>query len=91
METVSSQAYEVRCEDCQVSFALGTRDCVHCGRRLRRGRPSAVLSQSPAEIDFGVESEPEEAERVRRSALGSIFTTVTVGLAILASLYRSCP
>ncbi len=90
MQTDRSHAYEVRCEHCQASFAPGTRQCVHCGRRLGRGRRHAAVPTSPVDMHLELETEPEEVEIKRRSAMGSIFTTVTVALAILASLYRSC-
>ena len=91
MKTDRSHAYEVRCEHCQASFAPGTRQCVHCGRRLGRWRSHAGVPTSPADAQLGLETEVEEVVVERRGALGSIFTTVTVGLAILVSLYRSCP
>ncbi len=91
MKTDRSHTYEVRCEHCQASFAPGTRQCVHCGRKLRRWRAQAGVATSPAAVHLELETEPEEVEFKRRGALGSIFTTVTVGLAILVSLYRSCP
>ena len=90
MKSDRSHAYEVRCEHCQASFAPGTRQCVHCGRRLGRWRPQAGVPANSVDMHLELETEPEEVELKRRGALGSIFTTVTVGLAILASLYRSC-
>ena len=91
MKSDRSHAYEVRCEHCQASFAPGTRQCVHCGRRLGRWHSHTSVPTSPADAQLGLETEAEEVEVQRRGALGSIFTTVTVGLAILVSLYRSCP
>ena len=30
-------SFEVRCENCAVTFPVGTRECIHCGQRI--GRP----------------------------------------------------
>lgn len=30
----SEQTFEVRCERCNVSFPVGTRQCIHCGGRI---------------------------------------------------------
>ncbi len=88
MKASESSPYEVRCRECKVSFPLGTRVCVHCGARLGKRRAARVPDVPvPLEIEY----EPDtELEPPRRGVLGSFFTTVTVGLAILASLYRSC-
>jgi hypothetical protein len=32
-------AYEIRCEDCKVSFPPGTKTCIHCGSKLGRRLP----------------------------------------------------
>lgn len=41
----SADAYEVRCNACDVSFPLGTKRCVHCGGRTG---PSSIFQQQIA-------------------------------------------
>lgn len=87
-----SQAYEVRCESCQTSFAPGTKSCVHCGRRIGGGL-MAALSQGRSESSpvleetapepFGEEEEP----RVPTRGKGMIWMVL---LAMIASALRFC-
>ena len=42
--------YEVRCGACQTSFPIGTRQCIHCGRRIRGARAPRTRLGRP-EVD----------------------------------------
>lgn len=74
--------YEVYCYHCQVTFAAGTRRCVHCGRRLgSRGRAEAAgleASEVPEDV-----AEPGLGRR-----LGGM--SLWVLIAIGAALSRMC-
>ena len=44
-------AYEIRCEDCKVSFPPGTKTCIHCGRKLGSRLPNLrPRSQRPGAL-----------------------------------------
>lgn len=80
--------YEVYCHHCRVTFAAGTRQCVHCGRRLSGpGRPQTVtgeLVEAPA-----VEAEAEaamEPSALRRFGGLSLWVLLALG----AALSRMC-
>ena len=76
--------YEVYCPHCRVTFAVGTRRCVHCGGRLGRERFRAAVDLPPGGEDILVEEEPG-----RRSGL-SPFTLVWVALLLAGYFYRAC-
>ena len=42
-------AFEVYCQNCQTSFAAGTKRCVHCGGRTGGARPVAGMAH-PGQI-----------------------------------------
>jgi len=70
--------FEVYCHDCKCSFAVGTRVCVHCGRRL--GRPGS------ARLVPGLEPTGEEAleevSPLRRIGGISLWVLIALGAAI---------
>ena len=77
--------YEVYCYQCQATFALGTRRCVHCGGRL---------AHAEAQIEPGVGS-PTSAEgaadespvvTIARRMSGATLWLVFVLAAILARM-----
>ncbi len=55
---VSQSPYEVRCARCDVSFPVGTKDCIHCGGPT--GPPGAEPSLSTA-VDTGSGFDPGTA------------------------------
>lgn len=63
--------YEVYCYACQASFALGTRNCVHCGGRLASGEtpraPELGTSISPVPAGPGGAGPPTDAEEGEES------------------------
>ncbi len=51
MQQEAGRPFEVFCHDCQVSFALGTRQCIHCGARLApREDPPPIGQPDLAEL-----------------------------------------
>jgi hypothetical protein len=86
-----SEAYEVRCESCESSFAPGTRNCVHCGRRIGGGL-MAALTQGRADAE-GLETAPPdpfgEEEEVQGPSRGKGMIWMVL-LAMIASALRFC-
>jgi len=87
--------FEIRCEHCQTSFAIGTRECVHCGRRLGGSMPQGLeallqerLGGQPGEAPAGVEAEGDELAAASRGR--NILWIITAGLAVFASMMRNC-
>ncbi len=80
--------HEVRCLQCDVSFPVGTKRCLHCG-----GRVGARKEPPPARgrILFDVE-EAEEADEspVPRPIIRKTVASIWLLLALAASLYRVC-
>ena len=76
--------YEVYCNHCQVTFPVGVKNCVHCGRRLGRERFQPTLG-----LPAGSEEVLVEEEAPRRSGISPI-TVIWVVLLIGGYLYRSC-
>lgn len=69
-----SPQFEVRCEQCDVSFAAETRKCIHCGRATTApGNPSARL-QAPeyfeTEADAYGDFHDSESEMAPSSPFG---------------------
>ncbi len=46
--------FEVYCYDCHVTFPVGTRRCVHCGRRLERTRMQQQMLGKQEEMQVSV-------------------------------------
>ena len=88
--------YEVYCHHCRVTFAPGTRRCVHCSGRLSQEAPLGTLQDGPSmplhpveelmeePADFAVED--EKPKRIGFSPL----TMVWVALLLVGYLYRAC-
>lgn len=74
--------YEVYCYDCRVTFAAGTRTCVHCGRRLG-GPARRSMADLETEIPEGDIAEPGMGRR-----LGGM--SLWVLIAVAAALTRMC-
>ncbi len=87
-----SPRVEVYCNRCRVSFAVGSRRCLHCGGRLDRERIWTELGALPAGIEPYLEEHLEEVlgdELPRRSRISPL-TLVWIGLLLAGYLYRSC-
>lgn len=85
-----ASTYEVRCERCQTSFALGTKQCVHCGGAIGRR-----LLAFDALAAVGAGAKPGAAEREPNApdaqpALGRIFRVAMIGLVVVTAFARTC-
>jgi hypothetical protein len=82
--------YEVYCYQCNVSAAVGTRRCVHCGGRLTgaEGTRRAVLTNLLG-AEFGEAN--EDGEELATS-IGSAAPKIALWILLLigGSLYRLC-
>lgn len=92
----SSPNVEVYCNQCRVSFPVGSRRCLHCGGRLDRERIWTELGALPAGVEpYLAEHLEEHLEEVlgdelpRRSRISPL-TLVWIGLLLAGYLYRSC-
>jgi hypothetical protein len=86
--------YEVRCEQCQTSFAPETRRCVHCGARLARGRRVVSTAEgfdpdNPPMDQLPVDQSPEEGEVLSRGPRTAIWVVMAL-LTAAASMLRTC-
>jgi len=77
--------FEVRCERCKTSFALGTKQCVHCGGAIGRrllAFDTVGGAQAPRdELRIG-EADPQPN-------LGRLIRFALIGLGVLAALARA--
>jgi len=81
--------YEVRCYQCETSFAPETRRCVHCGAPLARRRRVVATGEGFDPV-HGAEDEPaEEGEILARGPRALIWVVIALVTAIV-SLLRTC-
>jgi len=78
--------YEVYCHHCKTSFAMGTRNCIHCGARLGRQTRIPVALQNPTTHNEVI----EEEELATRGSRFSPTTILWLGLALFGAIYRAC-
>ena len=78
--------YEVRCDNCETSFAPGRKKCVHCGLRLSRPSPIADI---PVETVEGVEVADQDA-RVRVGPGRNLMWIITAIAMLIGSSMRAC-
>jgi hypothetical protein len=81
--------YEVRCEQCQTSFAPETRRCVHCGARLAKGRQVASAAEGFDPDHPPEDPPPEEGEVLSRGPRTAIWVVMALVTAV-ASMLRTC-
>jgi hypothetical protein len=81
--------YEVRCHQCQTSFAPETRRCVHCGAPLDKGRQVVSTAERLFPVPMAEDEPPEEGELLGRGPRTAIWVVVAAVTA-LASLLRTC-
>lgn len=79
--------FEVRCSNCEVSFAAGTKNCIHCGARTHAAVETGAPIIKPGEFGFegsdaqigggqAVEPESDPLESMlRRSTFGRASTS----------------
>ncbi len=77
--------YEVFCPECNVTFPVGTRHCLHCGGRLSRERGRLIEALS----SFEGEDAPPEGEASPMSRFSPV-ALVWVLLFAAGTLYRAC-
>ena len=89
--------FEVFCNQCRVTFAAGTKNCVHCGARLSRTRTRRRLGfspfgsdETPAGAPDPYQPEPMEEEPTKRSLPVSPMTLLWVIILLGAGLQRAC-
>jgi hypothetical protein len=79
--------YEVYCYDCRVTFPVGTRSCIHCGRPIGMTQPArGARPIVPGAADVRDELELPGALNTRK--LGGM--SLWVLLALAAALSRMC-
>ena len=84
----STEAFSVRCDHCQTTFAAGTKRCVHCGGPLAGGLLAALRAAGDHEpLPGALETDAEEEASTRR---GNKMWVVWAFLAIGISMLRQC-
>lgn len=82
--------YEVYCHNCEATFAIGTRNCVHCGARIGRSPaplgPDAMAPSPGAPSEPGTEDESPLVSLVRRLSGASLWVLIV----LFATLSRLC-
>ena len=76
--------FEVYCYECRVTFPVGTRSCVHCGRPI--GPPPGVRVSNPLAPDGDAGEPPEALSAARRFGGLSLWVLLALG----AALSRLC-
>lgn len=76
--------YEVYCYECRVTFPLGTRSCVHCGRPI--GAPPGVGVPNPLLPAGDAVETPDPLSTARRVGGLSLWVLLALG----AALSRLC-
>jgi ribosomal protein L37E len=82
-----STYFEVRCERCKTSFALGTRNCVHCGGALGR-RLLAFDALSAARAGSPPTADMQPSLPDAQPNIGRWVRIALIGLGVLAALAR---
>lgn len=94
----ASPSFEVRCENCDVTFPVGTKQCIHCGGRIGRpfvfGRGSEAAADELPDFDPLDERAMEQAEEAedpqRGRGLRFGVTALWLIAALLSALVRAC-
>ena len=79
--------YEVYCNRCRVSFAPGTKRCIHCGDRLARSRVQPELLLPPPLEET---QELVEEETSRRGSRFSPISILWIVAALAVGIQRAC-
>ncbi len=75
--------YEVRCHQCDCSFAPGTKRCLHCGERI--GRPVRVPG-----LELGESDADDDVEMGSPTFLRGALWAVTAVVAMIMTAIRAC-
>jgi len=62
--------FEVFCHNCRVTFAAGTKNCVHCGARLARNRTRRKFEFSLGSDEFPLEAPSPDGQPPAESTSG---------------------
>ncbi len=79
--------YEVYCNRCRVSFAPGTKRCIHCGDRLARSRLQPEMMLPPP---LETPQELAEEEISRRGSRFSPISILWIVAALAVGIQRAC-
>jgi hypothetical protein len=81
--------YEVRCYQCETSFAPETRRCIHCGAPLEKGRQVVSVGEGFGPNPVAEDQASEESEVLSKGPRTAIWIVVALVTAV-ASMLRSC-
>ena len=81
--------YEVRCHQCETTFAPGTRRCIHCGAPLAKGRRVVSTGERFDPNQVAEDQPPEEGELLSRGPRTAVWVVVALVTAV-ASMLRTC-
>ncbi|MDJ0785871.1 MAG: hypothetical protein QNK05_03630 [Myxococcota bacterium] len=95
----NSPVYEIRCTHCDTSFAPGTKNCVHCGRRIG-GRLAEMLGAGgqqehlpgaigPGERPPGPVDEVEESDLPGAAGRSPVWVLTALFL-VASAVLRTC-
>jgi len=96
---IESPHVEVRCPQCNVSFPVGTKRCLHCGggtvepeiaaqiHAFQSGSNPVIFAPEPLNESETAEGAEDEGGQ-RRSP--RTLTLLWILMAVAASIYRSC-
>jgi hypothetical protein len=93
-KTGSQPSFQVYCLHCNVTFPVGTRQCLHCGRRVSREPPLTAdhgFTRHPEPTPFEMQTvEPLEEEVEPRRFPFSPIAVLWVVLFVIGTIYRAC-
>ena len=81
--------YEVRCYQCETSFAPETRRCIHCGAPLEKGRRVISAAEGFDPNPVAEDQASEESEVLGKGPRTAIWVVVALVTAV-ASMLRTC-
>jgi len=81
--------YEVRCYQCETSFAPETRRCVHCGAPLDKRRRVVPAAEGFIPDQLAEDQPAEDGEVLAKGPRTAIWVVVALVTAV-ASMLRTC-
>jgi hypothetical protein len=84
--------YEAWCPRCKVTWAPGTRSCVHCGGPVSASR-TPLASDSLPTLPAGADTAPRSEEAAPRTALRPVrfgIATLWLVVAVAGAIARHC-
>jgi hypothetical protein len=100
-DSVTAPVIEIRCNDCNVSHPVGTKRCIHCGRKLGRtpqfgmvAAPTGPTQTAPQPVFEDAFEPATEEEEEEGQGPGLRLRLITGGiwvlLALIGSIYQTC-